>query len=87
LIFGIPGELGAVVLQLDDDLAAAALAVALLDLVAAGAVARPDVAGLGGAPGVGVDLDAFRHHERRVEADAELADEVGVLLVALRRGP
>jgi hypothetical protein len=32
---------------------------------------------------VGVDLDRLRDHERGIEADAELADEVGVLLVAL----
>jgi hypothetical protein len=32
---------------------------------------------------MGVDLDGLGHHERRVEAHAELADEPRVLLLAL----
>src|ERR1019366_645638 len=79
-------ELRAVVLELDDDLGAAALALALLDLVAAGAIAGPDMAGLGGAPGVRIDLHAFRDHERGIKADAKLADEAGVLRLALAQG-
>ena len=61
-------------------------ALGLLDLIAAGAVARPDVAGLAGAPGAGVDLDGLGHHEGGVEADAELADETGAFLVVFAQG-
>ena len=60
--------------------AAAALVRGLLDRVATAAVAGPDVARLGAAPGAGVDLDRLGDHERGVEADAELPDEIGVLL-------
>ena len=70
----------AVVLQLDDDADAATLVRGLLDRVATAAVAGPDVARLGAAPGAGVDLDRLGDHERGVEADAELPDEIGVLL-------
>jgi hypothetical protein len=80
------GELGAVILELDDDLGAAALTFAFLDFVAAGAVARPDVAGLGRAPGVAEDLHALCDHERGIETHAELPDEIGVLLSALTEG-
>ena len=73
----------AVVLQLDDDLAAAALALDLLDGIGAGAVAGPDMTGGVRAPGVGVNLDGFGDHEGGVETNAELADEVGVFLTAL----
>jgi len=43
-------ELGAFVLELDDDLAAPPLPFGFLDRVFAGAVGFPDVAGLGGPP-------------------------------------
>ena len=77
------GELLLVVLEGDDDLATALLVGGGLDLVVAGAVAGPDEVLVGGAPGVGVDLDLLGRHEGRVEADAELADEAGVGVVAL----
>jgi hypothetical protein len=44
------------------------------------------VAGLGCAPGAGVDPDAFGDHEGGVEADAELADQAGVLGLAFADG-
>ncbi len=79
-------EFGALVLELDHDLAAPALARALLDREASRPVARPQLAGLRLPPRVGVDLDGLGHHERRVEPDAELADQPGGLLVALAEG-
>ena len=82
----VGGVVGAVVFQFDDDFGTAALAVGFFDFVATGAVAGPDVALLGTAPRVGVDLDGFRDHERGVETDAKLADEVGVFGSALAHG-
>src|ERR1019366_5139852 len=61
-------------------LRAAALAIAFLDRITAGTVARPDVTGFGGAPGVRINFYGLRDHERRVETDTELADEAGVFL-------
>ena len=46
------------------------------------AVRRP-APGLVGSSAAGVDDDLVRHHERRVEADAELADEGGGFLARL----
>ena len=79
-------EFGALVLQLDDHLAAPALARALVDRIAAGPVAGPKEPGLGLAPGMGVNPDGFRDHEGRVESDAELPDEPRGLLVAFAQG-
>ena len=80
------GEVGALVFELDHDFATALLALALFDLVRAGTVARPELAGLILLPRVGVNLDALGRHERAVETDAELADEIGVFRAAFTEG-
>jgi len=79
-------EFGAVVLELHDDLAAPPLPFGFLDRIFAGTVGLPDVAGLGKPPRMGVNLHAFCHHERAVEANAKLADQAGVLGLAFAQG-
>src|SRR5208283_5379339 len=80
-------ELRALVLEVDGHLAAPALAGGFLDGVTSPAVAGPEEALLQRPPRVRVHPDGLGHHERRIEPDAELADETGGLLVALAEGP
>ena len=71
-----------VVLQREDDVGAVALALGLLDGVALHAVAFPGP-GLVAAVRLRHDAHLRRHHERGVEAHAELADDVGGVLPAV----
>ena len=82
----VGGIVAAVVFELDDDLGTTAEIGDFLDLVTARTVAGPDVAGLAGAPRFRVNFDGLRDHERGIETDAELADEVGVLGAVLAEG-
>ena len=65
-------------LDVHDDVGAHAVPLALGDGVAVGAGGLPHVGGVG-AVLAGHHGDVVRHHERGVEAHAELADDVGVL--------
>ena len=73
-----------ILFQVQDDLGAARDAGGVLlagrrDFKPAAARGRPDkdLIGTGAAAG---DDDAIGHHERRIEADAELADQIGAVL-------
>ncbi len=66
------------VVEVDAHLGSLANALGRLDGVLALAVARPGEGRLGAGLAAG-HLHLVRDHERRVEADAELANEVGVL--------
>ena len=73
-----------VLFQVQDDLGAArdtggVLLAGRRDFKPAAARGRPDkdLIGTGAAAG---DDDAIGHHERRIEADAELADQIGAVL-------
>ena len=74
-----------VVLEREDDVGAAVLARAVLDGVALEAVALPHVRHVL-APGARDDLDLLGHHEGRVEAHTELADDVDVVALVLGVG-
>ena len=66
--------------QMQDDVGAAGFADDRVDAVVALAGALPADTVLGGRAGLAGDQrDVIGHDERRIEADAELADEVGVL--------
>ena len=71
-----------VVLQREDDVGAVALALGLLDGVALHAVAFPGP-GLVAAVRLRHDAHLGRHHERGVEAHAELADDVHVVALGV----
>ncbi len=71
-----------VLLQREDDIGAMSVALSLFDGVAFHAVAFP-CPSLVGAPGARHHAHLGRHHERGIEADAELADDVDVLALLL----
>lgn len=82
--FDAPGlqELFLAVAQMQDDVGAAAGFADGFEVVFAGAFAAPAHALVcGQARTTRLDGDAVRHDEARVEAHAELADQLGVLLL------
>ena len=84
--FILLGKLLILILEGEDDSCAAAFTFDLLDLVSAIAVAGPAEAVAFELPGAGVDLNGIGDHEDRVEAHAELADQVFVALAACFEG-
>ena len=70
-----------VLLEVEDDVGAAALLDGVLEGVAAVGVGLPEHRLVGGSTGApGEDGDLIGDHEGRVEADAELADQLRVVL-------
>ena len=71
-----------VVLEGEGDLGAETVLLTFLNFVAVGAGGIPSVGGVG-AVFFGDDSDFLRHHKRRIEAYAELTDDVDIVLLLL----
>jgi len=77
------GELGAIVLQMENDFCSTLNPLGLVYFIQAISRRVPLVRLFAWQIGLREDLDAIRNHEGRVESNTELADHVVVLGVAI----